>query len=371
VVPTTALLLSHAYTADRRQVAKSITGCLRDGELFSLLYRIVDAAGQLRWALIAGEGTFDSGGAVTGIRGYLIDVTEPQTRAKSREVASVLRKAIASRARIEQAKGALMLIYGLDAEAAFALLSWQSQRSNVKLRGLAERLVATVGGDTHAPAAIRQRLDEIIYNLPTVPATAAAPAPRPADDDLLTVQQEVRDGAVVLRLSGEIDMSAGPLLDRHLARAVAAVIPPTPLVADLSRVQHLGPIGVALLTAYHRRCLAARIPLRVVAGNGPTASILSMIPIGLELHDRLADAVPPGPDPAGRHMSPGSLSERRSEPAPLRSARTLSRHWSRPEWTSTAPPPARMPTISRSPRPASAAAGTRPGSSRPSGRPRT
>jgi hypothetical protein len=47
VVPTTALLLSHAYTADRRQVAKSITGCLRDGELFSLLYRIVDAAGQL------------------------------------------------------------------------------------------------------------------------------------------------------------------------------------------------------------------------------------------------------------------------------------------------------------------------------------
>src|SRR6185312_1349578 len=110
--------------------------------------------------------------------------------------------------------------------AAFVLLSWQSQRSNVKLRDLAERLVAAVGGDTHAPAAIRQRLDEIIYNLPTVPATAAALAPRPADDDLLTVQQEVRDGAVVLRLSGEIDMSSGPLLDGHLASAVAAVVPP-------------------------------------------------------------------------------------------------------------------------------------------------
>jgi anti-anti-sigma factor len=295
VVPTTALLLRHAHSADRRQAAKSITGCLRDGELFSVRYRIVDAAGQLRWALIAGEGTFDACGAVTGIRGYLIDVTKPRARAKSQEVTSVLRKAIASRARIEQAKGALMLVYGLDAEDAFALLSWQSQRSNVKLRDLAERLVAAVGGDTHASAAIRQRLDEIIYNLPTTPPAAAAPAPGSADDDLLTVQQEVRDGAVVLRLSGEIDMSTGPLLDGHLASAVAAVDAPAPLVADLSRVQHLGSIGVALLTAYHRRCLAAGIPLRIVVGEGRTGSILSMIPIGLELHDRLADAVAPGP----------------------------------------------------------------------------
>jgi anti-anti-sigma factor len=294
VVPTTALLLGHAHTADRGQAAKSITGCLRDGELFSVLYRIVDAAGQLRWALIAGEGTFDACGAVTGIRGYLIDVTESQAQAKSQEVASVLRKAIASRARIEQAKGALMLVYGLDAEAAFALLSWQSQRSNVKLRDLAERLVAAVGGDTHASAAIRQRLDEIIYNLPTTPPAAAAPAPGSADD-LLTVQQEVRDGALVLRLSGEIDMSTGPLLDGHLASAVAAVDPPAPLVADLSQVQHLGSIGAALLTAYHRRCLAAGIPLRIVVGEGRNGSILSMIPIGLELHDRLADAVAPGP----------------------------------------------------------------------------
>jgi hypothetical protein len=111
---------------------------------------------------------------VTGIRGYLIDVTEPQARARSQEVASAMRKAIASRATIEQAKGALMLVYGLDAEAAFALLSWQSQHSNIKLRDLADRLVAAVGGDAHASAGIRQRLDEIVYSLPAAPARAVS-----------------------------------------------------------------------------------------------------------------------------------------------------------------------------------------------------
>ncbi len=294
VVPTTALLLAHAHSADRRHAARLLEDCQRDGELFSFVYRIIDTAGKLRWALIAGEGTLAADGAVTGIRGYLIDVTESQARGSSREVASALRKAIASRATIEQAKGALMLVYGLDAEAAFALLSWQSQHSNIKLRDLAERLVAAVAGDAHASAAIRQRLDEIVYSLPATPVPAAPPAGEQTEDDLLTVRQELLDGAVILRLSGEIDMATGPRLDEHLAAAVAAAIRPAPVVVDLSDVQHLGSVGVALLTSYHRRCHAAGIPLRVVLGDGPVASILSMIPAGLELHQRVPDALAPG-----------------------------------------------------------------------------
>ena len=292
VVPTTALLLSHAHAADRRQAGQLLRACLCDGRLFSLLYRIIDAAGQLRWVLIAGEGTFDGGGMVTGIRGYLVDVTEPQSRARSREVTSGLRKAMASRATIEQAKGALMLVYGLDAEAAFSLLSWQSQRSNIKLRDLAERLVAVVGGDAHASAAIRQRLDEIVYSLPAGPA-AASPGVGQPDDDLLAVDLQTVDGAVVLHLRGEVNMATGPLLDEHLTRAVALVTPPAPLVVNLSLVQHLGSVGVALLATCHRRCQAAGIPLRIVAGDGPIASILSMIPIGLDVHDQVAGALAP------------------------------------------------------------------------------
>jgi hypothetical protein len=47
---------------------------------------------------------------------------------------------IERRAVIEQTKGMLMVIYGIDADAAFELLRWQSQQHNVKVGLLAERI---------------------------------------------------------------------------------------------------------------------------------------------------------------------------------------------------------------------------------------
>jgi hypothetical protein len=63
-----------------------------------------------------------------------------------------LRVAIDSRAVIEQAKGALILRYGLDHEAAFAVLKRWSQDSNVKLHTIAERLVNWAGSNDPLPA---------------------------------------------------------------------------------------------------------------------------------------------------------------------------------------------------------------------------
>ncbi len=299
VVPTTALLLANAQSADRRHAEQLLQRCLHDGKLFSFLYRAADCSAGLRWALITGEGTFDAGGTVTGICGYLVGLVglaEPRARAKPQDVASTIRRVVASRATIEQAKGALMLVYGLNAEAAFALLSWQSQRSNIKLRELAERLVAAVGGDAQASATLRQRLDEIVYSLPASPRPASpATAPRSGGDFLLLAEQEVRDGAVILHLSGEIDMATGPRLDRYLADAISAAVAPAPLVVDLSGVDHLGSVGVALLTSYHRQGQILGTPLRVVTGNGPASSVLAIALTGLELHRSIPDALVPAP----------------------------------------------------------------------------
>ncbi|WP_141119928.1 ANTAR domain-containing protein, partial [Mycobacterium malmoense] len=46
-----------------------------------------------------------------------------------------------NRAGIEQAKGMLMLVYGISEDAAFELLRWLSQEANIKLRPLAEQIV--------------------------------------------------------------------------------------------------------------------------------------------------------------------------------------------------------------------------------------
>jgi len=48
----------------------------------------------------------------------------------------------ARRAVINQAIGMVMLRYGVDEESAFSLLTTMSQQSNVKLRIIAERVVA-------------------------------------------------------------------------------------------------------------------------------------------------------------------------------------------------------------------------------------
>jgi GAF domain-containing protein len=54
-----------------------------------------------------------------------------------------MRQAMVSRSVIEQAKGILMERYKVTAEHAFTLLTHASQRSNVKLREIAEELAAT------------------------------------------------------------------------------------------------------------------------------------------------------------------------------------------------------------------------------------
>jgi hypothetical protein len=46
-----------------------------------------------------------------------------------------------------------MLVYGIDSDAAFNLLKWLSQESNIKLRPLAEQITADFRGLRHAVTA--------------------------------------------------------------------------------------------------------------------------------------------------------------------------------------------------------------------------
>jgi GAF domain-containing protein len=64
----------------------------------------------------------------------------------SRDLAEQMRRALDSRAVIDQAKGIVMARQGCSADAAFDVLVAQSQRSNRKLRDVAQDLVDGAGG---------------------------------------------------------------------------------------------------------------------------------------------------------------------------------------------------------------------------------
>ncbi|MDV6278793.1 ANTAR domain-containing protein [Rhodococcus erythropolis] len=67
-----------------------------------------------------------------------------------------------SRAAIEQAKGMLMIVYGISAERAFDILIWCSQQQNVKLRYISEQLIARARAGFVLPGGLRSRFDHLL-----------------------------------------------------------------------------------------------------------------------------------------------------------------------------------------------------------------
>ncbi len=136
--PTTELVLAHKHPDDRPQIVAALEEVLTTHKAFSTRHRIIDTRGNVHQVVVVGDQLHDDQGAVIGTHGFYVDVAreyeqEQLVTAKLAEIAE-------NRAAIEQAKGMLMLIYGIDDNAAFDLLKWLSQEANVKLRLLAEQV---------------------------------------------------------------------------------------------------------------------------------------------------------------------------------------------------------------------------------------
>jgi ANTAR domain/PAS fold len=142
VIPTTDLVLTHKHPDDRRQVAATIDDMLHTHRAFSTRHRIVDTGGTVHHVVVVADQLTDHHDVVIGTHGYYVDITPTFDRADDEFITAKVAEITEHRAVIEQAKGMLMLIYGLDAVAAFDLLKWRSQESNVKLRRLAEQIAA-------------------------------------------------------------------------------------------------------------------------------------------------------------------------------------------------------------------------------------
>ncbi len=285
VVPTTALMLAHQHPDDRTGTVGEVLDALRSGQPFASRHRILDSRQTERVIISVGQADRDGAGQVRRILGFMIDITGSFRRALAASTHAAVEAAGASRAAIDQAKGALMLVYGMDDDAAFDLLRWYSQRSNVKLRDLAETLVGAASQGLPMGLETRRRLDEVFFGLTGGPV---GPAPAAGIGELVTELSQV-DGVPVLRVTGDVDLSTGPQFTAVLATVVGQADPPRPVVIDLSDLGHLGSVGLAVLTQFHRRCAGKGTSLRVVFG--PLATLPSVRSAGLSVFDSVVSAV--------------------------------------------------------------------------------
>lgn len=145
VTPTMELVLSHKHPDDRDKVAATIDHIIHTRGVFSGRHRIIDTRGAVHSVIVIGDQFFDDDGAVIGTHGFYLDVS-PSVQAREDAITARLDEIAQNRATIERAKGMLMVIYDIDAEAAFDVLKWLSQASNVKVRSLCERLCSDLRG---------------------------------------------------------------------------------------------------------------------------------------------------------------------------------------------------------------------------------
>ncbi|MGN2638928.1 ANTAR domain-containing protein [Nocardia takedensis] len=80
-----------------------------------------------------------------------------------------MRAIVAAREVIEQAKGAVMLGFGVDSDQAFAILRAASQAANVKVRDLADTIAAALPGigARHSQAGLRESLEALLFGVVT------------------------------------------------------------------------------------------------------------------------------------------------------------------------------------------------------------
>ena len=154
VTPTTELVLRHTHPDDYRQIPGTLELIRQTGQALTSRHRMCDVQGRIHHVIVVGDQVCDDTRDVIGIQGFYIDITRVELDRRCRLSAAVSRIS-ENRAAIEQAKGMLMLVYGIDASTAFELLRWRSEQTNVALGQLAEQIARDFhgarNGDTTLP----------------------------------------------------------------------------------------------------------------------------------------------------------------------------------------------------------------------------
>ena len=141
VVPTGALILAHTHPEDFEPAAALLSTVVAHAGQFSLRHRMIDTNNRIHTVMSVGEAATDTEGTVTGLVGFVSDLTHSERLAVAHAVDRAVAEFLEHRSLIEQAKGVLRGEFGCDADEAFELIKWRSQHTNIKVYEVASHLL--------------------------------------------------------------------------------------------------------------------------------------------------------------------------------------------------------------------------------------
>ncbi|WP_236791056.1 anti-sigma factor antagonist [Amycolatopsis sp. GM8] len=112
--------------------------------------------------------------------------------------------------------------------------------------------------------------------------------------DLLRIHRELTQGAVLLRVAGDVDLSTAGQLSDELRTARQFVVPPAPVIADLDEVEFLGSAGLLVLLRESEACQQRGVSLRIVSSSRAvlrsisTAGLAEALPVAPTVREALA-----------------------------------------------------------------------------------
>ena len=162
VQPTTVLVLSHKHPDDLascESTAQTVIRTVQQSTSHTNHHRTNPQSRRCRHAVT------DPSGQTVATRGFYVDITEAFHADLQQEISDELQVIVGHRDIIEQAKGMLMAVYDVSAEAAFNILKWRSQELNVKLHDVAVRLVTDLPSLLQVGPAARTPVDHYLMTL--------------------------------------------------------------------------------------------------------------------------------------------------------------------------------------------------------------
>ncbi|WP_081596392.1 ANTAR domain-containing protein [Cellulomonas massiliensis] len=269
-------LLERVHPEDRERLRSALEAGAAEGAAFGVLCRVTRGGTQAQVVVTGGREPAPDGHAAAARRygGFVVDLSAELAAATDRSVSLQLGTALASHGLVDQAKGALMLVYGLDDDEAFDLLRWNSMRRNEKLTLLAQRVVHRLRERTTVLPHARDALED---ELAREPADAPGPARgrRPA-----VVTTLLHDELPMVTVSGRADLRTAHELHLALEEAWGPGRRHGRILVDTTAATRIGPAARQVLAGTARRAARERVAVRVLAPWGDPAGLRRALPGG-------------------------------------------------------------------------------------------